>query len=283
MGSPPNLARRSRAVGVTKAALVRGQALTGVFRRGAPRPGLRILYYHRVSDDRDPLAVSPVDFRRQMEALAASGQRVVDLYEIDRLTLAPGEAAVALTFDDGYCDVLQQALPVLREHGFPCTVFVVPYAIAGTSTFSWYPKGTMPAVASWDELRTEEAAGLVHFEPHTLTHPVLTALPLDEAREEIAHSKQAVERELGRSTRLFCYPGGYYSPREVELVRESGFRAAVTCEYGANHAPFSHFELTRTIVERSDPLWLFRARLGGAADSAPPGRRSRRVDDHIAA
>ena len=75
--------------------------------------------------------MTPDAFRRQMEALAASGQRVVDLYEIGDLALAPGEAAVALTFDDGYRDVLEDALPVLREHGFPATVFVVPGAIAG--------------------------------------------------------------------------------------------------------------------------------------------------------
>ncbi len=64
-------------------------------------------------------------------------------------------------------------------------------------------------------------------------------------------------------------------------MRECGFRAAVTCEYGANPAPFTHFELTRTIVERSDPLWLFRARLGGrvrraAARSPPAPRRAPR-------
>ena len=111
-----------------------------------------------------------------MEALAESGQRVVDLYEIETLSLAPDEAAVALTFDDGYRDVLENALPVLREHGFPSTVFVVPGAMDGASTFSWYPPGAMPALAGWDELRAEERAGLVRFEPHTLTHPILTTL-----------------------------------------------------------------------------------------------------------
>jgi peptidoglycan/xylan/chitin deacetylase (PgdA/CDA1 family) len=282
MGTGPQLARRSQAVGLAKAAIVRGQAFAGVVRGGAPRPGLRILYYHRVATDHDPLAVTPDAFRRQMDALASSGQRVVDLYEIDALALARGEAAVALTFDDGYRDVLRAALPVMREHGFASTVFVVPGAIAGTSTFPWYGEGGMPAVAGWDELRAEERAGLVRFEPHTITHPVLTTLPREDARREIAHSKEVVEHELGRPARIFCYPGGYYSPREVELVRESGYRAAVTCEFGANHAPFGHNELCRTIVERSDPLWLFRARLAGATDSAPPGRRSRRVE-HLAA
>jgi peptidoglycan/xylan/chitin deacetylase (PgdA/CDA1 family) len=279
MDAVQQLARRSPAARLAKAALVRGQALAGAVRGGPVRPGLRILYYHRISAERDPLAVKPDAFRRQMDALEASGQRVVDLYEIDELTLAPGEAAIALTFDDGYRDVLQHGLPVLRRHGFPSTVFVVPGAIAGTCRFSWYAEGaTTPPLASWDELREQEQTGLVHFEPHTLTHPVLTTLSLEDARREIADSKQAVEDELGRPARIFCYPFGYYSLREVELVRESGYRGAVTCEYGANSAPFAHNELRRTIVARSDPLWLFRARLAGATDAPPPGRRTRRVE-----
>jgi peptidoglycan/xylan/chitin deacetylase (PgdA/CDA1 family) len=272
------LAMRSQAAGLAKAALVRGQAFAGLVRGGQARPGLRILYYHRVSHDRDPLAITPDAFRRQMDALAASGQRVVDLYDVDDLALAPGEAAVALTFDDGYRDVLECALPVLREHGFPSTVFVVPGAIAGTTAFAWYPRGAMPPVAGWDELRAAERAGGVHFEPHTTTHPVLTTLTREDAYREIIESKGVVELELGRPARLFCYPAGYYSPREVELVRECGFRAAVTCEFGANHPPFAHNELRRTIVERSDPLWLFRARLAGATDAPPPGRRTRRSE-----
>ena len=278
MDTEPQLARRASAVGLAKAALVRGQALAGTVRGGTRRPGLRILYYHRISDERDALAVTPAAFGRQMNALAASGQRVVDLYEVDGLALQPDEAAIAITFDDGYRDVLEHALPVLREHGFPSTVFVVPGAIAGVAPFSWYGAGAMPPLAGWDELRAQERTGHVHFEPHTMTHPVLTTISLEHARSEIAESKQVVEEELGRPARIFCYPGGYYSPREVDLVRDCGYRAAVTCEFGANAAPFAHNELRRTIVERSDPLWLFRARLAGATDAPPPGRRTRRVE-----
>jgi peptidoglycan/xylan/chitin deacetylase (PgdA/CDA1 family) len=278
MDTEPQLARRSAAAGLAKAALVRGQALAGTVRARSPRPGLRILYYHRISEERDPLAVTPAAFRRQMDVLAASGQRVVDLYAIDELVLEPGEAAIALTFDDGYRDVLQHGLPVLREYGFASTVFVVPGAIAGRAAFSWYGTRAMPPLAGWDELRDEERAGLVHFEPHTVTHPVLTTLSPADARSEIAESKAAVEHELGRPARIFCYPGGYHSQREVDLVQECGYRAAVTCEFGVNSAPFAHNELRRTIVERSDPLWLFRARLTGATDTPPPGRRTRRVE-----
>jgi peptidoglycan/xylan/chitin deacetylase (PgdA/CDA1 family) len=282
MPTSPHLALRSPAARLAKAALVRGQALAGAVRGGPALPGLRILYYHRVSDERDPLAVTPAALRRQMAALAASGLRVVDLYEIDEVTLAPDEAAIAITFDDGYRDVLEHGLPALREHGFPSTVFVVPGAISGRCEFGWYAPGATPPLAGWDELREAESGGLVRFEPHTLTHPVLTTLSLDDARSEIHGSKREVERELGRPAHIFCYPFGYHSLREVELVREGGYRAAVTCEYGANTAPFAHNELRRTIVARSDPLWLFRARLAGATDAPPPGRRTRRVE-HLAA
>ena len=275
----PELARRRRAAGLAKAVLVHGQVLADRVRGGAQRPGLRILIYHRISDDSDQFAVAPDTFRRQMEALAASGQRVVDLYEIETLSLAPDEAAVALTFDDGYRDILENALPVLRSHGFPSTVFVVPGAMEGASTFSWYPPGAMPALAGWDELRSEERAGLVRFEPHTLTHPILTTVSRDAAEREIVGSKLAIERELGRPAKILCYPAGYHSRREAEIARACGLRAAVTCEFGANHAPFTSFELRRTMVECFDPLWLFRARLAGATDTPPPGRRSRRVEN----
>ncbi|MDX6597921.1 MAG: hypothetical protein QOE87_1808, partial [Gaiellales bacterium] len=116
----------------------------------------------------------------------------------------------------------------------------------------------------------------------TLTHPVLTELTRERARHEIAGSMEVVARELGRPARVFCYPAGYYSQREIELARECGLRAALTCEFGANLMPFDRYELRRTIVERSDPLWLFRARLAGATDAPPPGRRPRRVEQRAA-
>ena len=71
----------------------------------------------------------------------------------------------------------------------------------------------------------------------------------------------------------------YYSTRDVQLVRDAGFKAALTCEFGTNPTPFAEpFELRRTIVEASDPLWVFSGRLDGATDRAPLGRRSRRVE-----
>ena len=118
--------------------------------RGRPRrAGLRVLFYHRVSDDPDPLAIAPRRFADQMDLLAAEGYRVVDVVEAARL-LTSGErldSVVALSFDDGYRDVAEHALPVLEQRQFRATVFVATGVADGTATFSWYAR--QPPVLGW--------------------------------------------------------------------------------------------------------------------------------------
>ena len=205
-----------------------------------------------------------------------------DLYDLPDAELGADAAGIALTFDDGYQDVLELAIPELERRGWPATVFVVPGAIAGDVHFDWYPAGEMPPLIGWDDMRSVEARSTIRFEPHTMTHPILPRVSREQAEHEIRESKRVVEHELGREARLFCYPAGYHSTRDVQLVREAGFRAALTCEFGANRIPFAEpFELRRTIVEASDPLWVFSGRLDGATDRAPLGRRSRRVETSL--
>src|SRR4051812_24024842 len=107
-------------VQAVKPLVTRGR--TGAWRRrGSPvAPGLRILFYHRVSDDPDPLAVTPRQFAAQMRLLAAQGYRVADVVTAaDALAAGePLDGLVALSFDDGYRDIATHALPELERHGF---------------------------------------------------------------------------------------------------------------------------------------------------------------------
>jgi peptidoglycan/xylan/chitin deacetylase (PgdA/CDA1 family) len=234
--------------------------------RGAPaRPGLRILFYHRVVNAPDPLAIAPRRFADQMELLRVEGYRAVDVVTAATL-LASGEPAdrvVGLSFDDGYRDVAEHALPVLERCGFRATVFVAPSVVDGSATFSWYT--VQPPVLSWAEI-VELDGGSLSFEAHTLTHPNLTAIAEDAARHEIAGSKVALEDRLGRPVTAFCYPAGLYGERERRLVADAGFRAATTCEPGANSPASDPLTLRRTAVDGSDGLGDFRAKLHGGHD-----------------
>jgi peptidoglycan/xylan/chitin deacetylase (PgdA/CDA1 family) len=209
-----------------------------------------------------------------MAQIAGSDQRLIDLYAWAADPASPDDDGIALTFDDGYRDFLDGALPLLMERRWPAVVFVVADAAGGRIRFPWYPS-SHPALLTWDDMRAIERQSRVRFEPHTLTHPVLVKVTEDEAWREISGSKAAVEDALGREARLFCYPGGHFGPREAALVERAGFRAAVGCEYGVNGPPWDRFALRRTAVDRYDGSRIFAARLRGAADVAPIGRRLR--------
>lgn len=239
----------------------------GLRHRQTEGPGIRFLFYHRISNDRDELAESPARFREQMSFLAAEGYQVIDVVSASEL-LARGECpprVIALSFDDGYRDVADNAMPTLERHGFRATVFVVPGAIDGRVTFSWYRR--QPPLLLWDDIVALDRASPLRFEAHTLTHPNLTMLPEDEARGEIVGSKSALESRLGRSVRAFCYPNGIFGSRERSMVRAASYTSSVCCEPGVNVSTSDRFALHRTQIFPQDRLLDFRAKIGGAHDS----------------
>lgn len=260
-----------RALYPAKAALTRARAAAWHLRRRPAAPGVRILYYHRISNDRDELAVSPKRFREQMEWLARTGYRGVD-------TIAALDASgpvVGLNFDDGYADVAEHALPVLRELGFHATVFVATGVTSGTARFSWYG-ARQPPLLTWEEIRTLDGEGPFRFEPHTITHRNLLELSDEEADREIVGSAEELTERLGRAARVFCYPAGLYGERERRIVRGHGLLAAVSCEPGVNDSRTDRFALRRIQVDHRDSLFDFRAKVTGGFDEPPPLRSAYR-------
>jgi len=240
-------------------------------RRHAVTNGLRILFYHRVSRDRDELAVTPHRFREQMEHLAGAGYRVVGAVDAAAALDAPEAGrVVGLTFDDGYADVVDNALPVLVELGFRATIFLPTGAIDGTHPLSWYER--QPPLLEWSTIAELDRSGTLDFGAHTVSHRNLLALDDATAEGEIARSKHALEARLGHPVYSFCYPAGLYGERERRLVRSAGFRVAVGTDPGANDADSDRLALRRIGVEPRDRLLDFRAKVGGGHDRAPPLR-----------
>jgi peptidoglycan/xylan/chitin deacetylase (PgdA/CDA1 family) len=257
-----------------KAAATRARSCWWRLRSGGrlDERGLRILFYHRVSDDEDALAVAPRRFREQMELLATEGYEVVGVGEAADL-LVRGVApprTIGLNFDDGYRDVAENALPVLEALGFRATVFVPTGAIDGTSSFGWYRR--QPPLLAWRDIAELDRGGTFRFEAHSLTHPNLLMLGEEAAREEIAGSKVALEARLRRRVDAFCYPAGLFGERDRRLVAEAGFRVAVSCEPGINVPGGDLLALRRRQIDSRDSLLDFRAKVGGGHDTPLPLR-----------
>lgn len=107
-------------------------------------PGFHILIYHRVRPELPSpwmLDTLPLEsFERQM-AYVSRHYRVLSLGQtldaLDEGRLPTG--VVCVTFDDGYRDLEDYAMPVLRRHGIPATVFLATAGI-GTGTLLWYDR-----------------------------------------------------------------------------------------------------------------------------------------------
>ncbi len=257
---------------VVKTAMTKARSLAWERRPGPPdpSPGFRILFYHRVSDDRDLLAVTPETFRRQMDMLADEGFAVLDLmaaWEGLRTGGLP-QRALVLNFDDGYLDFAIQAWPVLREYGFPATVFIAPGLVDGTARMSWYDE--QPPLLSWEDIAALQREG-VRFEPHTVTHPNLGELDDAAARREIVESKAVVEERLGVTGLAFCYPGGRAGDRERGYVGDAGL-IGVGCEPGMVRAETDPRWLPRIAIGRYDGLRDVRVKAAGGHDRPLPGR-----------
>lgn len=231
-----------------------------------PTPGIRILFYHRISHGSDELAVDPRRFRAQMQLLADQGFAARDVVTVAGLLdrSDPPEHVIGLSFDDGYLDVVENAAFVLERLGFSATVFVATGVTSGDARFDWYE--SQPPLIGWDQIVALDKVGTLRFEAHTVTHPNLTVLGEEAAREEIVGSRDALSRRLRRDVRAFCYPAGLFGLRERRLVAEAGFDVAVSCEPGVNTARTDRLALHRISIDHRDSLLDFRAKVAGGHD-----------------
>ena len=227
-----------------------------------PKNRSSILMYHSVSDMSEYFSsVAVADFTRQMEYLAEKKFSVISLAELARRlkTMEPLGGSIVLTFDDGYKDNYTNAFPILEKFGFPATIFVT------TGLVGKADKRGLPHL-SVDELKEMEQSGLVSIEPHTKSHPKLAALALEIAREEIEGSKKDIEDLLSKSCGYFAYPYGNFNDGTARLLKEAGFRAAVTVEEGTVGPGDDALRLKRNSIDRSTTFAQFKGKLSRAVD-----------------
>ena len=215
-----------------------GAAVAGA---GRPTP---ILMYHsvrRVHPGGDPngICVTPERFEEQMRALRRMGHRGVSVGEL--MASTPGErrrrGLVGVTFDDGYEDFLSEAVPILEARGFGATVFALAGMLGGENLWDTrlgagdrYGRGAEPLrlpLMDAQALLECEARGM-EVASHGLFHRRLPELSDEGLFDEVARSRRVLGRVLGREVEGFCYPYGAVDGRVARVVREAGYRYAVS-------------------------------------------------------
>jgi len=191
------------------------------------------------------LYVAPATFRRQLAELRENGFASCSPEE------ARQEGAsvprMALTFDDGFRSVFQNAVEPLAEGGWRAMQFLVSNCIGKLNEWDLRdgeaPELLMDAAEVRDWIGAGHAIG-----SHSLTHARLTRLTLRDAREEIFASKKKLEDTFGVAVEHFCYPYGDWSEPVRDLVIEAGYRTACTTQFGVNTPATPAFALCRIIA-----------------------------------
>ncbi|HVZ93826.1 MAG TPA: polysaccharide deacetylase family protein [Phycisphaerales bacterium] len=219
-----------------------------------------ILMYHRIR----PLppdgmvkwimtfSVHPRAFEEQMRWLEQHGYTAITLAELSDY-LRCGDALppkpVVITFDDGWHDQFQNAVPVLEHLDMRGEFFVCP-KLVGTEGYM-----------NWTEVRELADRGM-GVEPHSLTHARLTEMGPQAAWHEINDSRLLLEDEINRPTACFAYPFGESTPELTKLVEDAGYVAAVGTDDGEIQRTSEIYALRRIIVSYDTTIEQFAAKLG---------------------
>jgi peptidoglycan/xylan/chitin deacetylase (PgdA/CDA1 family) len=215
----------------------------------SPRGSCIVIYYHSVD------ASEQARFAKQMDQLLSYAKPIA---ATETAELKPGTRYVAVTFDDGFKNFYDCALPELVKRVIPATMFVISDAIGKT----FGPEGYPERVMSLEQLRGLPE-NLVTIGSHTMSHPFLPSINLDQAKREIALSRVHLEAQLHRSIALFSFPYGGFNQKLVEVCQEAGYqRVFSTLPYFAFKEP-NEFVTGRVRVDPTDWALEFRLKLAG--------------------
>ncbi len=206
-----------------------------------------ILCYHRFGDNFGKLSVSSEKFRQQLTFLRDNGYRVVPLSDLTGFlqgkTALPRHAVV-ITIDDGYRSTFEIAYPLLKEFGFPATVFLYSDFMGGRDA------------VSWQQVEEMSKDPLIDLQPHSKSHPNM-ALKLEKETDaayasrialEVNEPSKRIEKVTRRPIHTFAYPYGDTGDLVISTLAAEKFNLGVTVQPGTNAAFAYPYMLRRTMV-----------------------------------
>lgn len=230
-----------------------------------------VLMYHRVGEPDhlgDIYCVRPVNFAAHMAALARANWRAVCIEDFDawrRGEKSLPENSFVLTFDDGFAGVHDFAAPVLKNLGWPATVFLVAGKLGGQSDWRVTTREPMRphTLMNVAQLHSLSAQGF-SLHSHSLLHRDLTTLEAPTLEQDLCDSRALIAEITGHAPSYLAYPYGRHSEAVRNAAQRVGFTLAFSVESGFNRPGESPYQIRRLDVFGNDtPAMLLRkVRLG---------------------
>jgi peptidoglycan/xylan/chitin deacetylase (PgdA/CDA1 family) len=206
------------------------------------------------------LVVSPKTFARHMAALDTMGYRGLSMSGLE--PYLRGEKTgkvVGITFDDGYVNNLEHALPVLKRHEFSSTCYAVASLVGKTN--EWDADKGIAQVPLMNQVQMQAwVDGGQEIGSHAYQHCRLAELSPEQQWMQASESKALLESMIQQpgGVRHFCYPYGSFSDDTTAAVKRAGFITATTTIRSrvVLGRSFDDLRLPRVLVSRTTPWYL---------------------------
>lgn len=224
-----------------------------------------ILMYHSVGDNVAFFTVKKEDFEKQLEYLKDKKFNVIKLSELAQKLKDKQDISncVCITFDDGYLDNYEIAFQLLKKYNFPATIFIATDFIGKEMTNSENIKLKM---LSEKEIKEMSDSKLIEFLPHTKSHRNLTEVPNEEIINEIDGSRNVLETIIGNIPEIFSFPKGKYNNGIINILKELGYKSAVSVKSGLIFKDSEPMELARNSVDSKTTMIQFKGKLSKSID-----------------
>jgi len=221
-----------------------------------------ILMYHSISTPKKDqslrgMNVPPKLFKQHMRILSKLGFKGLSMKKL--MPYIEGKKfgkVVGITFDDGYKNLINHALPVLKHYSFSATTYIVSDLIGKKN--EWDSKKNIPE----NPLMNKKEIFLwidngMEIGSHTSSHCRLTECRDTELEYEITKSKEDLSRAFKCEVEHFCYPYGAYSTKVVSKVVKSGYKTATTVQRGRYSLEGGRFTIPRILVNHRTYFFQF--------------------------
>jgi len=207
-----------------------------------------VLCYHQFSETEiNRMTVTRSTFEKQMKFLKDEGYTVITLDQLLDFIEFKGQLprkAVVITIDDGWRSTYDIAYPILKQYGYPATLFVYTDLIMGGAK-----------TLDWDLVRQLSANG-IDVEGHTKTHSDLTQKAVQESmkdylervKRELTESAAVIQNKIGKKVIYLAYPYGETNSLVVAVAKKLGYRGAFTVERGGNPFFVDAYRIQRSMI-----------------------------------
>lgn len=248
---------------------------------------LPVLMYHRVTSSEEEKGIYDThvtleNFEKQMKYIKDNGYEAITFEDLKngeyKKRFDRNKKYVIITFDDGYKDNLINALPILKKYKLKAVLFL----ITDRTYNKWdtdaegRPKEKKFELMNLKEVKELYSSGLIEIGGHTTIHLDMTTILEEILKKDLEISKKKIEEITGKEAVSFAYPWGRNDEKSRRVVRETGYKFAVSTESGSSCFSDDLFEIVRVGIYSKDDMEKFKKKISGNYPFMRENRRKRK-------